>query len=202
MRCVPSASAAIQPRVKGEKAVKRMVVLVLALSAYVGGALGAQGLSLTSPDIKPDAKIADEQVGNCNGSDGKNISPALAWSGAPKNTKSFALTVYDPDAPTGSGLWHWVVIDIPADVASLAKGAGDLKSDAAPKGSLQPKTDVMPGYMGPCPPPGATHHYTFTLYALDADKVDADANTSPALIGLFLHYHALAKATLTATYGH
>lgn len=153
MRCVPSASAAIQPRVKGEKAVKRMVVLVLALSAYVGGALGAQGLSLTSPDIKPDAKIADEQVGNCNGSDGKNISPALAWSGAPKNTKSFALTVYDPDAPTGSGLWHWVVIDIPADVASLAKGAGDLKSDAAPKGSLQPKTDVMPGYMGPVRPP-------------------------------------------------
>jgi Raf kinase inhibitor-like YbhB/YbcL family protein len=180
----------------------KTAVLAAALLAWAGGAFGAAGLTLTSPDVAPQSKIATEQLGNCNGVGGKNISPALAWSDVPKNTKSFALTLYDPDAPTGSGLWHWVVIDIPADATSLAKGAGDLKSGTAPKGVIQPKTDIMPGYMGPCPPPGSLHHYLFTLYALDADKVDADANTSPALIGFFLHYHALAKATLTATYSH
>jgi Raf kinase inhibitor-like YbhB/YbcL family protein len=180
---------------------KKTAVLALSASAWLGGALAAEALTLTSPDIEPGGKFAVEQVGACNGAEGKNVSPALVWSGAPKETKSFALTLYDPDAPTGSGLWHWVVIDIPADATSLAKGAGDLKAGLAPKGALQPKTDVMPGYLGPCPPPGPEHHFVFTLYALDADKVDADANTSPALIGFFLHYHTLAKATLSATYG-
>ena len=181
---------------------KTSAVLTIAASAWVGGALAAHALSLTSPDIEPGGKIAAEQLGNCNGGHGGNLSPALVWSDVPKNTRSFALTLYDPDAPTGSGLWHWVVIDIPSDAASLAKGAGDPKSAVAPKQALQPKSDIMPGYMGPCPPPGGEHHYVFTLYALDADKVDADANTSPALIGFFLHYHSLAKATLTATYSH
>jgi phosphatidylethanolamine-binding protein (PEBP) family uncharacterized protein len=88
----------------------------------------AQALSLTSPDVKPGARIADEQVyGGCGG---KNISPALSWSAVPKGTKSFALSIYDPDAPTGSGYWHWVVFNIPADVTSLPKGAGDPKTDA------------------------------------------------------------------------
>ena len=168
MRGLPSASAAIQPQVKGEEVVKRMMVVVLAVSAYVGGALEAQGLSLTSPDIKPGAEIAVEQVGSCNGAGGKNISPALAWSGAPKNTKSFALTVYDPDAPTGSGLWHWVVIDIPADVASLAKGAGDLKSDAAPKGSLQPKYGCHARLHGP--PSAPRRHAPLHIFSLCARR--------------------------------
>jgi len=183
-----------------EEAMRKSGCAALVLSAWVGGVAGASALTLTSPDIKPGGKIGDEQVGNANGCAGKNISPALTWSGAPKNTKSFALSLYDPDAPTGSGLWHWVVIDIPADATSLAKGAGDPKGDAAPKGAMQPKSDIAPGYVGPCPVPGATHHYVFTLYALDADKVDADENTSPALIGYFMHFHTLAKATLNATY--
>ena len=93
--------------------------LALAMAAN-----SAQALSLTSPDIKPGARIADEQVFSAFGCTGKNISPALSWKDAPKGTKSFALSVYDPDAPTGSGFWHWVVFNIPADVTSLAKGAG------------------------------------------------------------------------------
>ena len=98
---------------------------------------GAQTMTLTSPDIAPGARIADEQVLNGFGCTGGNISPALSWSGAPKDTKSFALSVYDPDAPTGSGFWHWVFFNIPPDVTSLPKGAGDTKSAASPKGAVK-----------------------------------------------------------------
>jgi Raf kinase inhibitor-like YbhB/YbcL family protein len=175
-----------------------------ALTAYLSAAAAAGALTLTSPDIKPNAKIADEQVFNSFGCTGKNVSPALSWSGAPKGTKSFALNVYDPDAPTGSGFWHWVVFNIPADTTSLAKGAGDPKSDAAPKGAIQSRTDYgAPGYGGPCPPPGdKPHHYIFTIYALDVDKLDADENATAAVVGFNLHFHTLAKASLTALYNH
>ena len=173
--------------------------LALAMAAN-----SAQALSLTSPDIKPGARIADEQVFSAFGCTGKNISPALSWKDAPKGTKSFALSVYDPDAPTGSGFWHWVVFNIPADVTSLAKGAGDPKSADAPKGAVQSRTDFgVPGYGGPCPPKGDTpHHYQFTVFALDTDKIDADQNASAAFVGFNLHFHTLAKATLTGVWGH
>jgi Raf kinase inhibitor-like YbhB/YbcL family protein len=173
--------------------------LALALAAN-----SAQALSLTSPDIKPGARIADEQVFNSFGCTGKNISPALSWKDAPKGTKSFALSVYDPDAPTGSGFWHWVVFNIPADVTSLAKGAGDPKSADAPKGAVQSRTDFgVPGYGGPCPPKGdKPHHYQFTIFAVDTDKIDADENASAAFVGFNLHFHTLAKATLTGVWGH
>ncbi len=176
----------------------------LGLAAYLGGVVAANALSLTSPDIKPGAKLADEQVFNSFGCTGKNISPALSWSGAPKGTKSFALNVYDPDAPTGSGFWHWVIFNIPPDATSLAKGAGDPKSDASPKGAIQGKTDYgAPGYGGPCPPKGAKpHHYIFTLFAVDVDKLDADENATAAVVGFNLHFHTLAKATLTGVYNH
>src|SRR6201995_4174452 len=115
----------------------------LALFASLLGAGGAtaQTMTLTSPDIAPGATIANEQVANVFGCTGGNVSPALSWSGAPKDTKSFALSVYDPDAPTGSGFWHWVVFNIPADVTNLAKNAGDPKGSAAPKGAVQSRTD-------------------------------------------------------------
>ncbi len=170
---------------------------------WIAATSAATAMSLTSPDIKPGAKIADEQVFNAFGCTGKNVSPALSWSGAPKGTKSFALSVYDPDAPTGSGFWHWVVFDIPADATGLPKGAGDPKSDAAPKGAIQSRTDFgVPGYGGPCPPKGdKPHHYHFTLFALDVDKIDADENASAAFVGFNLHFHTLAKATLTGLWG-
>ena len=173
--------------------------LALAMAAN-----SAQALSLTSPDIKPGARIADEQVFSAFGCTGMIISPALSWKDAPKGTKRFALSVYDPDAPTGSGFWHWVVFNIPADVTSLAKGAGDPKSADAPKGAVQSRTDFgVPGYGGPCPPKGdKPHHYQFTVFALDTDKIDADQNASAAFVGFNLHFHTLAKATLTGVWGH
>ncbi len=127
----------------------------------------------------------------------------MSWSGAPKNTKSFALSVYDPDAPTGSGFWHWVVFNIPADVSSLDKGAGDPTGPAAPKGAVQSRTDFgVPGYGGPCPPKGdKPHHYIITLFAVDTDKIDADENSSAAVVGFNLHFHTLAKATLIGRWG-
>ena len=102
---------------------------------------GAYALELTSPDIAPGAKIADEYVFSGFGCTGKNVSPALKWSGAPAGTKSFALMVYDPDAPTGSGFWHWVMFDIPPSVMELPQGAGDLKAGKAPAGAVQSRTD-------------------------------------------------------------
>ena len=172
--------------------------------AALAGARAARTMSLTSPDIKPGARIPEEQTFNGWGCSGKNISPALSWSGAPEGTKSFALTLYDPDAPTGSGFWHWVMFNIPADVTRLAKGAGDPKSGAAPKGAVQSRTDFgAPGYGGPAPPKGdKPHRYIFTIFAVDVDKLDADENTSAAVVGFNLHFHTLAKATLTGLYGH
>ncbi len=173
----------------------------LALSLAATGT--ASALSLTSPDVKRGHTINSEQVFNSFGCTGKNISPALSWSGAPAGTKSFALTVYDPDAPTGSGWWHWVVFNIPANVTSLPKNAGDLKANLMPAGAVQGRTDFgSPGYGGPCPPQGdKPHHYIFTVYALDIDHIDADANASAAFIGFNIHFHTLAKATLAGKYG-
>lgn len=160
-------------------------------------------LTLTSPDINPGATISEEQVANVFGCSGKNLSPELHWSGAPKGTKSFALSVFDPDAPTGSGFWHWVVVNIPPDATSLPKGAGDPKGTGLPKGALLTRTDFgSPGYGGPCPPQGdKPHHYHFTLFAVDVDKLDVDENTSAAVVGFNLHFHTLAKTTLTGVYG-
>jgi len=164
---------------------------------------GSAGFALASGDIRPGATIADEQVYNGFGYSGANVSPELHWSGAPGGTKSFALTVYDPDAPTGSGFWHWVVFNIPPDVSGLPKGAGDPTAGRLPKGAVQSRTDFGgPGYGGPCPPKGdRPHRYIFTLFAVDAERLDADANSSAALVGFNLHFHTLAKASFTGMFG-
>lgn len=157
---------------------------------------------LTSADLKPGARIGERHVFNGFGCSGQNVSPALAWHGAPAGTKSYAVTVYDPDAPTGSGWWHWVVYDIPASTTSLAAGAGDPKSSAAPAGSVQGTTDFgTRGYGGPCPPPGAPHRYVFTVHALKVDRLDLPANATAAFVGFNLHANVLATASLTALYG-
>jgi Raf kinase inhibitor-like YbhB/YbcL family protein len=160
---------------------------------------------LSSPDIKEGATIASEQVFKGFGCAGSNVSPALSWTGAPAGTKSFAVMMYDPDAPTGSGWWHWVVFNLPPTVTSLAKGAGDPKKNLMPKGAIQSRTDYGgDGYGGPCPPPGdKPHRYQITVFAVDVDKLpDAkDHSASAALVGFDLKYHTLGKATLTAMYG-
>ena len=180
-------------------------VTAFALFAALLGAdaAAAQTMTVTSPDIAPGARIVDEQVFNAFGCTGGNISPALSWSGAPKDTKSFALSVYDPDAPTGSGFWHWFVFNIPPDVASLPKGAGDPKGAGAPKGAVQSRTDFgVPGYGGPCPTKGDAHHYHFTIFAVDTPKLEGDENTTAAVVGFMLHFHTLAKAELIGVWGH
>ena len=132
----------------------------------------------------------------------QNRSPALAWSNAPAGTKSFAVTMYDPDAPTGSGWWHWVVFNIPANVTSLPTGAGDPAANLLPAGAVQSATDFGAyGYGGPCPPPGKPHRYIFSVFALKVDKLPLDTRASGAMVGFNLNANALAKASLTAKYG-
>jgi len=134
---------------------------------------------------------------------GNNQSPHLAWSEAPAGTKSFAITCFDPDAPTGSGFWHWLVVNIPPDVTELAADAGNPKAPQLPRGALQTRTDFgTPGYGGPCPPAGdKPHRYIFTVYALKVDKIDVDAQSSAAMVGFMTQSNSLGKATFTATYG-
>ncbi len=176
--------------------------LALALLGAAGLAHSA-GFTLSSPTIKPGSTLTQAQVFNGFGCSGQNISPALNWSGAPPGTKSFAVTLYDPDAPTGSGWWHWVVINLPADSTGLAEGAGTADGKALPAGARQGRTDFgAPGFGGACPPQGAKpHRYIFTVFALKTDKIDVPADASAALIGFMLNANKLATASFTAKYG-
>ena len=128
---------------------------------------------------------------------GGNKSPHLKWSGVPDGTKSFAVTCYDPDAPTGSGFWHWLVVNIPGNVGELAEGAGSA-GRSLPAGALATRTDFgAPGYGGPCPPEGDhPHRYVFTIFAVSQETLPVTADTSAAIVGFNLHFNTLAKATL------
>ena len=175
----------------------------LGVSALGASVANAQNLSLTSAEIKEGATIANEQVFKGFGCTGGNISPSLSWSGAPSGTKSFAVSIYDPDAPTGSGWWHWGVFNIPAGTTSLPEGAGDAKKKLLPKGAIQGRNDFgAHGYGGPCPPAGdKPHHYQITVFAVDVDKLPhAKSDAGSALVNSDLRSHTLAKATLTGLY--
>ena len=160
----------------------------------------AEGFTLSSPDIS--GQLSNTQVFNGFGCSGKNISPILNWKNAPEGTKSFAVTVYDPDAPTGSGWWHWVIFDIPANVQSLESNAGNIKIAAAPKGSIQSGTSFgQPGFGGACPPQGdKPHQYIFTVYALKIDKLGLNDNATAELVGFYLGRNMLARASIVAYY--
>src|SRR5262249_58033686 len=136
--------------------------------------------TLTSTDLTDGGTIASAQVFNEFGCKGSNVSPALAWSGAPSDTKSFALLVHDPDAPTGSGWWHWVVYNIPPATTSLAAGAGDAKKNLMPAGAVQGRNDYGGvGYGGPCPPPGQPHPHPLPPYPLKGPKPEVPAAARP-----------------------
>ena len=157
---------------------------------------------LTSPDIASGGKIAAAQVFNGFGCQGGNVSPALSWRGVPAGTRSFALLVHDPDAPTGSGWWHWIVYNIPADTTSLPADAGDPHKHLIPAGAVQGRSDYgNAGYGGPCPPPGKPHHYNFRLYALKVAKLELPADATAALVGFNVRAQALGSAELTGLYG-
>jgi len=160
----------------------------------------AEGFTLKSNAVM--GQLANEQVFSGFGCKGKNISPQLEWSNAPKGTKSFALTVYDPDAPTGSGWWHWLIFNIPASVNELVTDAGNISKGLAPKGSVQSINNYgEAGYGGACPPKGdKAHRYIFTVYALKVKQLDLDSNAMPALVGFYLNNTAIAKASLIAYY--
>ena len=159
--------------------------------------------TLASHDISPNGPIAMEQVFNGFGCSGQNISPALSWSGAPEGTKSFALLVHDPDAPTGgAGWWHWLAVNIPASVTELPKGAGTADGSRLPVGTIQVATDFGgPGWGGPCPPVGdKPHRYHFTLYALNTARLDVAA-TGASLAGYMVNGAAIGRAKLTGKFG-
>ena len=179
------------------------IVLAVAVALTLASTALAQGLKLVSADIKPNAMIAEEQVFNGFGCSGKNISPALKWSGVPAGTKSFALLVHDPDAPTGgAGWWHWVMINIPAGTTELKKDAGKGDGSNLPAGAAQVSTDFgAPGWGGPCPPPGMPHRYVFSLHALKVEKLDIPAGATASLAGFMVNANSLGKATLIGKYG-
>ncbi|MGD9841905.1 MAG: YbhB/YbcL family Raf kinase inhibitor-like protein [Steroidobacteraceae bacterium] len=181
-----------------------MKTLATLLIGCIGStAVSAADFILSSSDIAPQATLSNAQVFNGFGCSGGNVSPQLSWSGAPAGTQSYALTVYDPDAPTGSGWWHWVAINIPASVTSIAKGAGTAAGSALPAGTQQVRTDFgAPGFGGACPPAGdKAHRYIFTLYALKVPRLDIPADATAAYAGYNIQGNLLAKASFTAYYG-
>jgi len=172
---------------------KKTITLAAAM-LLLGNLLMAQTFTLKSNEIGGQATM--KQFANAFGCSGENISPELSWENAPKGTQAFAVTMYDKDAPTGSGFWHWVVFNIPANVTELKSGAGDVTKMIAPQGSVQSNTDAgKPGYVGPCPPPGAPHEYLITVFALKT-KLDLDKNTTPALVGFYLSQATIEKASI------
>lgn len=167
-----------------------------------GQVAGADDFSLHSPHLQEGAGMGIDQVLHGFGCTRKNISPELRWTDPPAGTKSFALTLYDPDAPTGSGWWHWVIFNIDAKTRSLQENAGDPASGLAPFGSVQGMTDFgKPGYGGACPPEGdKPHRYIFTLYALDVATLPLDGASPAAMAGFFIYQHEIAHTRIAVNY--
>ena len=162
--------------------------------------------TLESTDVAEGQQMSDAQVFHGFGMTGQNISPQLSWSGFPAETKSFAVTCYDPDAPTGCGFWHLVLLDVPVSVTELATGAvgGDLSG--LPAGSFCVRNDYgVKAFGGAAPPAGETHRYVFAVHALDVDSLASqgvDSDVSPAVAGFNLRFHTIARATLIPVFGH
>lgn len=173
----------------------KKICLVIALAAYTIDAFAQNNssFSIQIPNIDITRPLSQQYLSNAFGCTGKNIRPQLKWSNPPKNTKSFAITFYDKDAPTGSGFWQWIVIDIPKTTTviepfSLPKGAKQQKNDA---GSIN--------WLGPCPPIGSTHQYEIKVYALNVENLPIKFGNSAALIGYFLHLHSIGVASQRLT---
>lgn len=158
--------------------------------------------NLTSSDLEEGQELPHAQLSGMFGAGGTDTSPALNWSGFPDATASFAVTCYDPDAPTGSGFWHWAVANVPATVTGLRGGAADDGGAGLPAGALQLRNDAgIAGYIGAAPPAGhGRHDYWFAVHALDIPQLDISTETTPAMLGFVLFQHAIARATLLAWY--
>lgn len=157
--------------------------------------------TVTSEDVTDGQPFGNDQVSGVFGAGGKDISPQLSWSGFPAQTKSFAVTVFDPDAPTASGFWHWALADIPASITTLGRGTGS-EGGVLPAGVVQLRNDGgFAGYVGAAPPAGHGYHrYFITVHAVDVESLGLDENATPAFLGFNLFSHAIARAQITATY--
>lgn len=155
--------------------------------------------TLSSTEISHGAPLPARQYDADSG--GGNTSPQLSWSGFPPETKSFAVTVYDPDAPSGSGFWHWAVFNLPASVTSLGSGAGSPGSELLPEGAITLPNEMRQAeFLGAGPPEGTgTHRYQYVVYAVGVAELDVDSQATPAVLGFNLHFHVLARAVLEAT---
>ena len=180
----------------------RAATLLTTVGITAGAAEGQ--FRLSSADFAPGATLGDEHAYNGMGCSGGNVSPELHWSGAPPGTKSYALLLHDPDAPTGgAGWWHWIAHDIPAQATRLAKGAGNTDGSAMPEGAKSVPNDYgTPGYGGPCPPEGdKPHRYIFTLYALKVEKLDLPQGAHAPVVGFVVNANAIGRTSLTGMYG-
>ncbi|MFD2093730.1 YbhB/YbcL family Raf kinase inhibitor-like protein [Blastococcus deserti] len=158
--------------------------------------------TVTSTDVSDGEVLPMPHVSGVLGAGGEDRSPQLSWSGFPEGTRSFAVTVYDPDAPTASGFWHWAVANIPASVTELPSDAGDKDAPKLPEGAVQLRNDAgFAGYVGAAPPAGhGPHRYFVVVHAVDTETLDVTPDTTPAVLGFNLFFHTLARATLVVTH--
>ena len=179
---------------------RKISLVFIILISFTSTSFGQETFTLSSKDLGGQATKTQEFNGF--GCEGDNKSPQLSWANAPDGTKSFAITMYDPDAPTGSGWWHWVVFNIPASVNELVTSSGNIALNLAPTEAIQSLTNYgAKGFGGPCPPAGhGFHKYEITVYALKTDKLGLDENTNPAIVGYYLWNNALAKASIVSYY--
>ncbi len=157
---------------------------------------------VTSENVKDGEKLSNPHVSGVFGAGGEDVSPQLSWSGFPEGTKSFAVTMYDPDAPTASGFWHWAVTDIPVSTTSLPRGAGDDTGSGLPAGAFQLKGDAGAArYIGAAPPSGhGKHRYFIVVHAVDVESLGLGKDATPAVLGFNLFFHTLGRATLVPWY--
>lgn len=180
----------------------KSLTLVSLLSISFSSITLADTLTLSSKDIAEGEFMSKAQEFNGFGCTGGDLSPQLTWSGVPEGTKSFAITAYDPDAPTGSGWWHWQIVNIPHTVTEIAAGAGSTKKELAPAGSVQIANDFgYRGFGGACPPEGhGIHHYRFTVHALSVEKLELPEEASGALTGYMINANTIATSTIESLY--
>jgi Raf kinase inhibitor-like YbhB/YbcL family protein len=189
----------VNNRHKGKTMNKLMLSTAAGAILFTASACAAEKFILSSPDIKAGQSISEKYYWNNFGCSGANEMPALEWKNAPSGTKSYAITLYDRDAPTGSGFWHWVAYNIPANIMHID---GGINGGKLPAEVREGNTDLgKPGFFGPCPPVGRKHHYIYTVYALKSDKLDIPPDATAAMAGFFLWQNTIAKSSLTVTAG-
>jgi Raf kinase inhibitor-like YbhB/YbcL family protein len=176
---------------------------VFIASILVASLALAADFKLSSPEVGPDKPLSQTFVFNGYGCSGGNQSPAIAWSGAPSGTKSYALTLFDPDARQGKGFWHWLMVNIPATTTSLSRDAGKTDGSKAPVGAVQTMNDFRTeGYGGSCPPiSDEPHNYVYTVYALKVEKIDVSARAAPESVRATLETNSIGKANLEYHFG-